>query len=120
MNANLNCPFCGKNGEVDTLNYAGGRPAMFRIRCQECKAATDWYATEPEAWAAWNKRIAGGVSMIFNKDIFILHSLLYCRNHVTGNCTAQKEFRGKMLRIKEDAFMVAYEICQKIIAGEMA
>jgi Lar family restriction alleviation protein len=55
-----NCPFCGKKAAVDTLKYTGGRPAMYRVQCLECRAATKWYDTEEAAWEAWNKRVTGG------------------------------------------------------------
>ena len=54
---NENCPFCGKDvAAIDTLNYAGGKVAKYRVQCQECKVATAWYDTADEAWAAWNTR----------------------------------------------------------------
>ena len=53
------CPFCGKNGAIDTLNYAGGSPAKFRVQCQGCKASTGWHDTEEKAREAWGKREAG-------------------------------------------------------------
>ena len=115
MNANFNCPFCGGEAAVDTLNYAGGKPSKFRIQCRECKAATAWYDTADEAWAAWDKREVSQVSevsILINKDAFILSGLFYTRNQITGNCTAQKEFKGKLVRIKEDVFLAAYEECK--------
>jgi len=113
------CPFCGKGAAIDALNYAGGRPAKFRVQCRECKAATGWYSTAAEAWKAWNRREATGANLMVNKDIFILGGLIYSRNRLTGNCTAQKEFRGKLVRIKEDVFLAAYEECRKIITDEI-
>jgi Lar family restriction alleviation protein len=53
---NKNCPFCGKDAVIDTLNHANGRPSMFRVKCQICGAATEWYETANDAWAAWNMR----------------------------------------------------------------
>ena len=111
------CPFCGKGAAIDTLNYAGGRPAKFRVQCPECKSATGWHNSGGEAWKAWNRREAGAANLLINKDTFILGSLLYTRNRSTGNCTAQKEFRGKSVRIKEGVFLEAYEECMKITAG---
>jgi hypothetical protein len=111
------CPFCGKGAAADALNYAGGRPAKFRIQCAGCKAASGWHDTEAGARKAWEMREAarlGGANLLFNKDAFVLNSLFYSRNRLTGNCTAQKEFRGKSVRIKEDVFLAAYEECRKI------
>jgi len=121
------CPFCGKNGAVDTLKYTGGKSVLFRIQCTECKAATGWRDTEAEAWGAWNRREpgetdieTGAVSMVINKDSLVLRGLCYSRNRLTGNCSAQKEFGGKMVRVKEDVFLAAFEECKKIIAEEEA
>ena len=123
MNDSAGCPFCGKNAAVDTLNYTGCKPVLFRIRCPECKAAAGWYGTEEEAWAAWNRRVTGGTkrepggaNLVFNKGSFILHGLCYSRNRLTGNCSSQKEFSGKLVRIKEDVYLAAYKECKKIIA----
>ena len=118
MSASINCPFCGGNAAIDTLNYANGKPAKYRAQCQKCQASTAWYSTAGEAWNAWNRREAGCAAIAFNKDAFILNGLAYFRNPSTGYCTAQKEFRGKLLRIKEEVFNEAYEECVKIAGAE--
>jgi len=127
MKDSAGCPFCGKKGDIDTLKYKGGKPVQYRVQCLECKAATGWYGTEEEAWAAWNRRVSGETNietgagnLVFNKDSFVLRGLCYCRNKLTGNCSAQKEFGGKLVRIKEDVYLAAYEECKKIIAEEGA
>jgi len=54
---NKSCPFSGNSvAIIDTLNYTGGKAAKYRVQCQECKSATNWYDTTDEAWAAWNMR----------------------------------------------------------------
>jgi Lar family restriction alleviation protein len=111
---NKSCPFCGKKATIDTLNYTGGKAAKYRVQCQECRAATDWYDSEAAAWAAWNRRIPDGMNRVIDKNTFILYGLLYSRNPQTGNCVAQKEYRGKAVRIKEDVFLAAYKECEKI------
>jgi len=123
VNDSAGCPFCGKKAAIDTLNYRYGKPVLFRVQCLECKAATGWYGTEDEAWEAWNRRVSGetnresgGTNLVLNKGSFILHGLCYSRNRLTGNCSSQKEFRGKLVRIKEDVYLAAYEECKKIIA----
>jgi len=116
---NKSCPFCGKNvAIIDTLNYTGGKASKYRVQCQECKVATAWYETADEAWAAWNMRKTSWSNTLINKNVFILNNLIYIRNQLTGNCSAQKEFRGKLVRIKEDVFFAAYEECKKITAGD--
>jgi Lar family restriction alleviation protein len=108
------CPFCGKKAAVDTLKYAGGKPALYRVQCLECKTATAWYDTEAAAWEAWNKRVSGGMNFAVDKDIFILDGLLFRRSQFTGNCTAQKERGGKSVRVREEVFLEAYEKCKKV------
>jgi len=56
MKGHQGCPFCGNSAAVDTLKYAGGKPAHFRAQCQGCRASTGWYGTEEEAWKAWDAR----------------------------------------------------------------
>ena len=114
------CPFCGKDsGAIDTLNFQpSGKPAKFRVQCQKCRVATDWYDTAGEAWEAWERRETEIMNHVFNRDVFICNSLMYARSR-KGNCSAQKEFRGKLVRIKEDAFIAAYEECRKA-TGEKA
>ena len=114
------CPFCGKNKAIiDTLNFQpSGKPAKFRAQCQVCLVATTWFDTADEAWEAWNRRETEILNHVFNRDVFIFNNLMYARSR-KGNCTAQKEFRGNMVRIKEDAFTAAYEECKKA-TGEKA
>ena len=119
MSAARGCPFCGKGcAAIDTLNYASGRPAKFRIQCRECLAATHWFDAEGAAWDAWNRRTAGCTALAINKDAFILGGLLHMRNRSTGRCAAQKEPRGKLARIKEGVFNEAYEECAKIAGAQ--
>ena len=115
------CPFCGNQAAaaIDTLNYANGKPAKQRVQCLECLAATRWCDTAGEAWGAWERRAAGSVSLVINKDAFLLHGLLYIRNRPAGYCAAQKEFRGKLVRIKEKAFLEACEECAKAAVGKI-
>ena len=120
MNGYQDCPFCGNGAAIDTLNYAGGKPAKARVQCTECKAATGWHSNGADALKAWNKRVSGGTNLVLNKDAFLFNSLFYARNRLTGNCTAQKEIGGKSVRIKEDVFLAAYEECRKITEGERA
>jgi len=58
MKGHHGCPFCGNGAAIDTLKYAGGKPAKFRAQCQKCGASTGWHDTEPEAWKAWDMRYA--------------------------------------------------------------
>ena len=114
------CPFCGKrNAAIDTLNCAGGKPAKFRVQCRECLAATRWCDTEAGAWEVWERRETEIVNFVISRDVFILNNLLYIRNRPTGNCTAQKEFRGKLVRIKEKVFLEACEECEKAAGGKV-
>jgi Lar family restriction alleviation protein len=119
---NKSCPFCGKNvTAIDPLNYTSGKAAKFRVKCQECGVATDWCETADEAWMTWNRREVNRVfTGVLNKDTFILNGLIYSRDPLNGNCTAQKEYMGKSVRIKADVYRAAYEECKKIIAGEKA
>jgi hypothetical protein len=117
VSRNMPCPFCGSsNVIIDTLNYTSGKPGKYRAWCQGCHVCD----TSEEAWAAWNSRVptapsaAEDINLLINKNTFILHSRAYCRNPETGNCTAQKEFRGKALRIKENVFLSAYRECEEI------
>ena len=117
MSTSANCPFCGKhNAAIDTFNYANGKPSKYRVQCRECLAATRWRDTAGEAWTAWERRkgVKADVNLVISKDMFILNGLLYSRNRLTGNCTAQKEIRGKQVRVKEEVFLEACEECVKI------
>jgi len=121
MNEFQNCPFCGKQtGIPDTLNFARGRPSKFRVRCVTCGASSGWRETEGEAWDAWNMRVLEKqppINAVINGDTFVFNNLLYSRNALTRHCAAQKEFRGKLFRIKEDVFNEAYEECLKAEGG---
>jgi Lar family restriction alleviation protein len=106
------CPFCGdRYAKIDTLNYTSGKPGRFRVQCQDCGAATRWYDTEEQAWAAWNNRyikLSPELEVfIFNLDAFVYEGLLYIHNKQSGYCFAQKEFRGAMKRIKKSDFLSA-------------
>jgi Lar family restriction alleviation protein len=121
MPGNKECPFCGsENTAIDMFNGISGRPIWYRVQCQLCKSSTKWLEKREQAWAAWNARSPkpepdpGEINTVINRNIFILHGLAYCRNPETGNCTAQKEFRGKAARIKEEAFKAAYRECETL------
>jgi Lar family restriction alleviation protein len=93
------CPFCGdKPARVDTFNYTSGKPARYRIQCQNCGSATKWYETADEAWQAWGKRyIKLGPELavfVFNTDAFVYEGRLYYRDKNSGYCFAQKDFGG--------------------------
>ena len=112
------CPFCGDTAAIDTINHANRKPAKYRVQCRKCRAATEWFDAAGGAWTAWEQRKAEIVNFVINNDVFILNNLLYMRNQPTGNCTAQKEFRGKRVRISKEAFIAAYEECVKITGAQ--
>jgi Lar family restriction alleviation protein len=111
-----NCPFCGDQyAAIEPLNRTSGRPPILRVQCRKCGANTRWFATEAEAWSAWNSRHHADKGntieniFIFNTDNFVYNSLLYQRNGKTGYCYAQKEFRGDMKRISKSEFLLKAE-----------
>ena len=50
------CPFCGGEAEIRTQAFGG---VVFFAWCDNCETRGDYYCTEAEAIAAWNKRHVG-------------------------------------------------------------
>jgi len=126
MSASPNCPFCGKqNASIDTLNYAGGKPAKFRVQCQNCLVATSWRDTREQAWEAWNNRAevpqAKGrhkqVNAVIGADVFIYRDVLHARNPQTGVCYCGGPDGYK--RMKKADFVKTYSDCLKKCSAEL-
>jgi Lar family restriction alleviation protein len=116
------CPFCGdSNAIIDTINYASGHPAKFRVQCQRCHANTGWKDTEGDAIEAWNTRAVKNsapqkeLNRFVNKHLFIYRGVMYIRNPSNEMCYRDQE--GKMKRIRKNDFLLAYADCQKILGA---
>lgn len=79
------CPFCGSDAELVEVDVD-----CIVVRCKECNASGDYYASESVARSVWNDRrgyykkrllsgIAGGLSSIL--VIFIIGMLLGAISH---------------------------------------
>lgn len=54
----LACPFCGEDegSSAPQVEFVGGYPAWFRVRCLRCCCLTDYFRTEELAINCWNMR----------------------------------------------------------------
>jgi Lar family restriction alleviation protein len=52
VNVNLNCPFCGGGGQLETIV-----PGAYYIRCVECGATGGVSSTWEKAYRVWNTRL---------------------------------------------------------------
>jgi len=53
-----NCPFCGKNPELNRIKVVS--EWMYEVRCPWCGCGTDACTTKEEAMGLWNKRFKDG------------------------------------------------------------
>jgi Lar family restriction alleviation protein len=110
---NKPCPFCGSKDRIDTINYASGDPAKFRVQCQDCGDTTKWHDTEDDAWKAWNSRDFRYLENIFVcKDLFVFKGCIHVRNPQTQFCYIDGLNGYK--RMKKGDYLKAYAECAKV------